>query len=100
MKTSRSIPLKLVQKLTVTSMIGAAVLALTAVVSPDRAWANLLLISFYLITLGLGGAPVHCLDERLRCPVERSVSTSSRGADRPVAGGRSHAVGGAGDSVA
>ena len=56
MKTSRSIPLKVVQKLTVTSMIGAAVLGLTAVVSPDRAWANLLLISFYLITLGLGGA--------------------------------------------
>ncbi|MGD9857928.1 MAG: hypothetical protein AB7U20_23535 [Planctomycetaceae bacterium] len=32
------------------------VLGVTAVVAPVRAWANLLLLSYFLITLGLGGA--------------------------------------------
>lgn len=38
------------------TIIGALTLTVTAVVSPERAWANLLLAAFYLITLGLGGA--------------------------------------------
>jgi hypothetical protein len=36
--------------------IGAVVLAGTALIAPERAWANLLLAGYYLITLGLGGA--------------------------------------------
>ena len=38
------------------SVLGGALLLVTAVISPDRAWANTLLASYYLITLGLGGA--------------------------------------------
>ena len=38
------------------TVIGVLTLAVTAVVSPDRAWANLLLAAYYLVTLGLGGA--------------------------------------------
>ncbi len=34
----------------------AAILAVTAILSPDRAWANLFLVAYYLVTLGLGGA--------------------------------------------
>jgi hypothetical protein len=36
--------------------LGAVVLAGTALIAPERAWANLLLAGYYLITLGLGGA--------------------------------------------
>jgi hypothetical protein len=36
--------------------IGVVVLAGTALIAPERAWANLLLAGYYLITLGLGGA--------------------------------------------
>ncbi|MCP4784844.1 MAG: hypothetical protein GY878_14915 [Fuerstiella sp.] len=43
-------------KLRTATGVGAAVLAITAVVSPDRAWANLFVVAYYLITLGLGGA--------------------------------------------
>jgi len=42
--------------LVATTGIGAAILAVTAVISPDRAWANLFVTAYYLITLGLGGA--------------------------------------------
>ncbi len=44
------------RKLMAVVVVGAVILGVTAVVSPDRAWANLLLLSYYLITLGLGGA--------------------------------------------
>ena len=44
------------RKLIISTGIGAVVLAATAVNSPDRAWANLLIVGYYLITLGLGGA--------------------------------------------
>lgn len=44
------------RKLVAASGVGAAVLAVTAVISPDRAWANLFVVAYYLITLGLGGA--------------------------------------------
>ncbi|MCA9050659.1 MAG: hypothetical protein KDA89_18100 [Planctomycetaceae bacterium] len=44
------------RKLLVATGIGAVVLLITALVSPDRAWANLLVTAYYLITLGLGGA--------------------------------------------
>lgn len=44
------------RKLIVATGIGAAILAVTAVISPDRAWANLFVAAWYLISLGLGGA--------------------------------------------
>ncbi len=44
------------RKLMIATGVGAAVLAITAVVSPDRAWGNLFVVAYYLITLGLGGA--------------------------------------------
>lgn len=44
------------RKLINITFAGAVVLAITGVVSPDRAWANLLLIAYFLVTLGLGGA--------------------------------------------
>ena len=49
------------RKLITAAAIGAAILGATVIVSPDRAWANLLLMSYYLITLGLGGALVLAL---------------------------------------
>lgn len=36
--------------------VGAILLAASVLISTDRVWANLLLVSYYLITLGLGGA--------------------------------------------
>ena len=36
--------------------VAAIVLAVGALFAPDRVWSNLLLASFYLTTLGLGGA--------------------------------------------
>lgn len=36
--------------------IGAFVLAITAAIAPERAWANLFIVAFYLTTIGLGGA--------------------------------------------
>lgn len=51
-----AIPQPLTRRLTATAMAAAAILAVTAVIAPDRAWANLLLSSFFLVTLGLGGA--------------------------------------------
>ena len=50
------IPPAFSRKLIAATAIGIAILGATAVLAPDRAWANLLLVSFYLITLGLGGA--------------------------------------------
>lgn len=50
------IPQSFNRKFMTAAVAGAVVLGLTAVVSPDRAWANLLLVAYYLITLGLGGA--------------------------------------------
>ena len=46
----------LTRRLTATAIAAAAILAATAMIAPDRAWANLLLGSFFLVTLGLGGA--------------------------------------------
>ena len=54
--TDLSIPQSLNRKLITAAVVGVVIVALTAVVSPARAWANLLLASYYLITLGLGGA--------------------------------------------
>lgn len=51
-----SIPQDFTRKLIAATGVGAVILAGTAIVSPDRAWANLLLMGYYLITLGLGGA--------------------------------------------
>ena len=34
----------------------AAILAVTAMIAPDRAWANLSARQFFLVTVGLGGA--------------------------------------------
>ena len=50
------IPKNVHRNLVWTTVIGIAILAITAIVSPDRAWANLLLVAYYLVTLGLGGA--------------------------------------------
>ena len=44
------------RRLAATAIAAAAILAVTAVIAPDRAWANLFLGSFFLVTLGLGGA--------------------------------------------
>ena len=37
------------------ALIGVAILAATAAVAPERAWANGLLMAYYVVTLGLGG---------------------------------------------
>ena len=50
------VPALLTRRLSVATLIGAVVLAGTALVAPERAWANLLLGSYFLITMGLGGA--------------------------------------------
>jgi hypothetical protein len=50
------VPQTLSRRLTTTALAAAAILAITALVAPDRAWANLLLSGFFLVTLGLGGA--------------------------------------------
>ncbi len=44
------------RQLMLLTLAGAVLLAIAAAVNPARAWANLLLLSFYLVTLGLGGA--------------------------------------------
>lgn len=44
------------RKLAAAIAAGVLVLGISSVAAPDRTWANLLLVSFYLITLGLGGA--------------------------------------------
>jgi len=51
-----SIPRRFTRKLLVMAVIGGLVLAASLLVSPDRVWANLLVASYYLVTLGLGGA--------------------------------------------
>ncbi len=57
MNTSHlSIPKSINHKLLTVAVVGVVVIAATALFSPMRAWANLLLASYYLITLGLGGA--------------------------------------------
>ncbi len=57
MNTSHlSIPQSFNRKLITAVVVSVVILAATAVISPMRAWANLLLASYYLITLGLGGA--------------------------------------------
>jgi len=38
------------------AIVSAIVLAIGAVVAPERAWSNLLIVGFYLVTLGVGGA--------------------------------------------
>jgi hypothetical protein len=50
------IPQTLSRKLSAAAIAVAAILAVTAMIAPDRAWANLLLGSYFLVTLGLGGA--------------------------------------------
>lgn len=57
MKTpSIEVPEKLNRNLWAAMGVGAAVIAVTAVISPDRAWANALTSAYFLVTLGLGGA--------------------------------------------
>ncbi len=51
-----TIPDSASRKLLTATVVGVVILAVTAVISPARAWANLLLASYFLITLGLGGA--------------------------------------------
>lgn len=50
------IPQTLTRRLSAAAIIGAAILGVTALKAPDRAWANLLLGSYFLVTIGLGGA--------------------------------------------
>jgi hypothetical protein len=50
------IPTALARKLSTTALATAAILGITAIIAPDRAWANLLLAALFLVTLGLGGA--------------------------------------------
>ncbi|MCA9078260.1 MAG: hypothetical protein KDA93_24745 [Planctomycetaceae bacterium] len=50
------VPHTLSRKLITATISGAVILGVTTAISPDRAWANLLLLSYFLITLGLGGA--------------------------------------------
>lgn len=38
------------------ALVGIALTAASAAIAPDRAWASGLLIAYYLVTLGLGGA--------------------------------------------
>ena len=45
-----------IQKLVSLTIGSAIVLAVGAVMAPDRVWSNLLIVGFYLVTLGLGGA--------------------------------------------
>ncbi len=57
MNTSHlSIPQSFNRKLIAAVVVSVVILAATAVISPMRAWANMLLASYYLITLGLGGS--------------------------------------------
>ena len=49
------IPRAAARKLVVATIAGAVLLALSTLFAPDRVWANLLVGSYYLITLGLGG---------------------------------------------
>jgi len=51
-----SVPRSLTGKLIGLAAVGGAVLVASVLFSPDRVWANLLLASYYLITVGLGGA--------------------------------------------
>ncbi len=44
------------RKLALLAVISAIALAVGAVVAPERTWSNLLIVGFYLVTLGLGGA--------------------------------------------
>ncbi len=44
------------RQLTKLAIIAAVVLGIGALVAPERTWSNLLLVGFYLVTLGLGGA--------------------------------------------
>jgi hypothetical protein len=50
------IPYNFSRKLMIATGAGGVVLAATAMISPERAWANLLLLAYYLVTLGLGGS--------------------------------------------
>ena len=43
------------RKLALLAVVGAVVLAVGSRVAPDRTWSNLLVVGFYLVTLGLGG---------------------------------------------
>ncbi len=43
------------RRLVVATGIAGVVLAASSLVSPHRAWANLFLVSYYLVTIGLGG---------------------------------------------
>ncbi len=45
----------IMRKLLSAALFSLAILAATALATPDRAWANFLLVAFYLVTLGLGG---------------------------------------------
>jgi len=49
------LPQALTRKLVGVTLIGVLILAASASFSPDRAWANMLLGSYFLVTLGLGG---------------------------------------------
>ena len=49
-----SVPADLQRKLTVTLVISALVLLVSLIIWPDRAWANLLLVAWFVLTLGLG----------------------------------------------
>lgn len=53
---SLEVPQSFRSRFMISAWAGAMVLAITAIVSPERAWANFLLVAYYLVTLGLGGA--------------------------------------------
>ncbi|TWU21790.1 hypothetical protein [Bythopirellula polymerisocia] len=44
------------RRLALLAIVSAITLAIGAAISPVRTWSNLLIINFYLVTLGLGGA--------------------------------------------
>ncbi len=44
------------QKMLPLAIVSAIVLAIGVAIAPDRVWSNLLIVGFYLVTLGLGGA--------------------------------------------
>ncbi len=54
--TSTPLSPELQRRLTIATGAGAVILAGTAIVSPDRAWAGAFVTAYYLVTLGLGGA--------------------------------------------
>ncbi len=56
MSVSIVIPSALSRRLSAVATVAAAILAGTALIAPDRAWANFLLGCYFLVTLGLGGA--------------------------------------------